>query len=471
MKTNHLIPDLTRKILIDGATLCSAPCKQRNASIQSIHLVSKRLLQETDDRVKKLFELFPSIIQPPKYQKDPKHDVYHHITTDNGPPHFEKSRRLYPDTEKGVKKSYAEMVKIGLCRFSKSQWASPIVVVKNRKNEIRIVGDYRGVNARTLPDRYPMPNLQNCTFNLANKRVFSVVDLVRAFHNIRVFPNDICKTAQTSPVGLFEYTRMPFGLKNAPATFQRFIDSILFDLDFVFCYLDDILIFSDNEEQHNEHLNILFQRLCDYGLTINLTKCKFFVEQVDFLGQHISREGFQPTSERIEFIKNLKRPNTIAALRRVLGILNFYRPFCRGAAELLASLNELLKGQTKKRDRTRINWSPNLSTCFDKAKDAFVNYTLLHFPTDNLKLLLTCDASGSAIGAVLEQLTQSGERQPLGFFSAKLNETQQKWSTYDRELYAVYAGVEHFSYLIEGHDLTLITDHKPLLYLHVYEQK
>ena len=284
------------------------------------------------------------------------------------------------------------MLKNGIIRPSNSQWATPLVPVKEEGKKLRIVGDYRRLNVRTSVERYPIPNIQDSTQMLHGKKMFSVVDLVRAYHNIPVFPQHVHKTAVITPIGLFEYTRMPFGLRNAGATYQRFMNSILFDLPFVFCYIDDVLIFSDSPEEHR-----VLARFQKYGLSINMQKSKFFVTEVNFLGYKISQHGMIPLPERIEFIRSMEKPKTITELRRTLGILNYYRRFTRVAAKYLAPLNEVLRGHTRKKDRTQIKCTPELEEAFEEARKAFIEYTLLHFPKEGAQLMLTCGAPGKHI--------------------------------------------------------------------------
>ena len=457
-----ILIDLQRRRLIDSLTLCSCECWSVPADQISVHSVTIQN-KNFDERVRKLLHNYPSLSCPPQYMVQPKHEVVHHIDT-RGPPVASKPRRLRPDVEKTVRKEIQNMLQCGLLRPSRSQWASPIHLVHG-KHGMRIVGDYKGLNERTVADKYPLPNIQDCTSKLANASVFSCLDLVRAFHNIPVAEDDIRKTAIVSPVGLFEYSRMPFGLKNAPATFQRFLNSILFDLDFVFVYLDDILVFSENPNDHAKHLDIIFKRLADNGIALNLKKCRFFADSVDYLGHTITAQGYTPTAERVEYMKKLEKPKTIMALRKILGVFNFYRRFTKSAAECLAPLNELLKGHSSKRDRTEIVWTKELTDSFIRARNAFVNYSLLFFPSNDCELILTSDASSVAYGSVLEQVTKTGERQPIGFYSGKFTESQIKWATYDKELHAIYAGTQNFEHLIQGRNVTFVTDHKPLVFM------
>jgi cleavage and polyadenylation specificity factor subunit 1 len=232
----------------------------------------------------------------------------------------ENHKNFTPASKKKVKNEFNEMTQAGVCRRSNSQWAAPLVPKRKKDGTLQICSDYKSLNSVTTHDRYPLPLLQNFTISLRGKNVFSKIDLFRAFYNIKMFPDHICKTAIITPVGLFKYLKMPFGLKNAAATYQRFMDSILSDLPFVFCYIDDISIDSATLTEHYAHLNTLFQCLNEFNLKINIKKSVFCANDLIFLGSHISSEGFRPTNERIKFFKNMKRSLTISALQKIIGI-------------------------------------------------------------------------------------------------------------------------------------------------------
>ncbi|UYV77645.1 hypothetical protein LAZ67_15001806, partial [Cordylochernes scorpioides] len=251
---------------------------------------------------------------------------------------------------------------------------------------------------------------------------------------------------------------MSFGLRNAPSTFQRCIHQTLP----TFPYLDDILIASESEEEHQNHLKIAFERFSKYGLRINMEKSVFGVKEIEFLGYLITPEGFSPLPERVKFIQEYKLPTTIQELRAFLGMLNFYRPFLKDAAETQSILHDYLKG-SKKKDKRLINWTEEAKEIFNKCKNDLAKATLLSCPNSELPLSLCTDASNWAIGAVLQQYEKEAWK-PIALFSKKLNESQKNYSTYDRELLSIYMSIKHFKYMLEGRTFKIFTDHKPLVF-------
>ncbi|GBP63632.1 hypothetical protein EVAR_54462_1 [Eumeta japonica] len=354
-----------------------------------------------------LLSEYLNIIKAISFKETSSHSVAHHIET-TGPPVFVKARPLQPDRYRIVKEEFQTMMDMGICRPSKGPWASPLHVVPKKDWQIRSCEDYRRLNAVTKPDRYPIPRLQDFTYILTKKKIFSRIDINRAYHHIPIHEKDIEKTAIIIPFQLFDFPRMIFGLRNTAQTFQRFLNhTVLQGLDFLVAYIDDIIIASDDIEQHRGHLKALFSRLDSYGITINLSRCPFEKDKINFLGYKVSTSGISPLEEKVKAIVVYTRPKTIVELRRFLGMLNFYRSYLPRAAEYQAILYKHIHGANKK-DKTPIDWTPDDERAFEKCK--------------------------------------------------------QKYSAYDRELLAMYMAIEHFRNQIEGRRLTIYTDPKPITY-------
>lgn len=394
-----------------------------------------------------------------------QHDTVHRIDTGSSQPTHARARQLHPEKLKHAQTEFRRLLDTGVIRPSSSSWASPLHMVRKQKDgqptsEWRPCGDYRALNRITKPDSYPLPHIQCFTRSLHGSKVFSKLDLAKAFHQIPVAPEDVPKTAIITPFGLFEYLRMPFGLRNAAQSFQRFIDTVLRDLDFALAYIDDILIFSDSQEAHLHHLEVLFRRLQQYGLRLQPGKCEFMKPELQFLGHLVTPEGIRPSPTKLDVITDWPKPVNVKELRSLLGFLNFYRRFVPHYADIIGPLQDLLT--TSLRSSCNFIWKQQHSNTLEAIKSALTSNLLLHHPDpDCTSYQLVTDASSHAIGAALHQMTADGPV-PIGMFSRKLTTTQQRYSTFDRELLAAYLSALHFRNLITGRNVTLFTDHKPL---------
>ena len=372
-----------------------------------------------------LLQEFPELLTPHFNNPLNKHGVEHHIVT-HGPPTHAHARRLDKDKLSAAKAEFLKMEEMGIVRRSKSPWSSPLHVVPKSDETWRPCGDYSCLNASTEDDRYPLPHIQDFTNHLAGCSIFSKIDLIRGYYQISMATSSIPKTAVVTPFGLWEFLRMPFGLKNAAQSFQRLMDGVLRDVSFAFVYLDLILVASHSAKEHIQHLQQLFKLLSANGLIIKKTKCVFGAKELDFLGHHVSSTGITPLPDRISALQESKPPTYRTSLQRFLGMVNYYHRFLHGIAATLAPLHAQASGKGQK-----IDWSKECQEAFDKTKEMLSKAVLLLHPRSDAVTSLTVDASNTAIGGQLEQ--RHGRLWvPLAFFSRKLSEAEQKYSAFDR---------------------------------------
>ena len=254
---------------------------------------------------------------------------------------------------------------------------------------------------------------------------------------------------------------MPFGLRNAAQTFQRFMDQVLRGVPAAYDYIDDVLIASATPEQHLKDLRTVFERLASHGIVINSNKCLFGVSNLDFLGHHIDRHGITPLPEKVQAVRDFPQPHSQRQLRRFIGLVNFYHRFLPHCAELMNPLHSLLASAKPKSQA--LTWSDTAQAAFNATKDTLAKASLLSYPTTDAPTCLMTDASDTGVGAVLQQHF-NGTWHPIAFFSKKMSPAETRYSTFDRELLAVYLAIKHFRHYLEGRMFHVLTDHKPLTY-------
>jgi len=463
----NLLPDCANNQLVDGTTGLKSGCLFINSAQVSVKTVDFG----GNTPYHKILVEFPDCTKPPGIAREIKHSTVHYINTTDGAPVTARPRRLATDKLRIAQKVFAEMLQVGTARLSMSSWASPLHLTPKKDLTWRPCGDYRALNARTIPDKYPVRHIGDFNHNLAGASVFSTIDLVKAYQQIPVHPPDICKTAIITPFGLYEFPFMGFGLRNAGQTFQRFVDEVVRGLDFCFAYIDDILVFSRNSSEHAEHLRILFTKLNEYGIVINSAKCVFGAEEVSFLGYRVNAKGTRPPEDRIKDLMDFPPPKTVQGMRRFLGMINFYRKFLPCAAKFQAPLIDAVTA-TQGKGKAPFLWTPQREESFNNCKQSLATATMLVHPDPKAQIGLFTDASGTHIGSCLQQRTHDNtDWQPLAYFSRKLTNKQAEWPTYYRELLAVYESVQHFRHILEVQHVTIYTDHKPLVHAFVQRRE
>jgi hypothetical protein len=301
-------------------------------------------------------------------------------------------------------------------------------------------------------DKYPIRTLQDFNAEMAGETIFSKIDLVKGYHQIPIHPDDVMKTAIITPFGLFEFVRMPFGLKNSAQAFQRLMDKILRGIPHAFVYIDDILVASSSPDEHIRDLTAVFDALETNGMIINKANCVFGVDTINFLGHCITAEGIAPLPDKVRAIVEYPRPDDTAGLQRFLGTLNYYHRFVNHAADVLRPLYGALQGKPAPKT---VTWTPELNASFDGAKCALAEATCLIHPVDGADTCLHVDASQVAMGASLEQYL-GGQRKPVGFWSKPLrsigSHPETGWPAFD-----------HFKYFLEGRPFALYTNQNMLV--------
>lgn len=392
--------------------------------------------------------------------------IKHNIRTiDENPVYVRRYR--YPEVHKNeVKKQIKDLLDKKIIRPSISPWSFPIVIVPKKTDQSgnekwRIAIDYRKLNEKTIDDKFPIPNIDELLDQLKNAKYFSALDLASGFHQIELDEQSIEKTAFATDEGHYEFLRMPFGLKNAPSTFQRFMNRVLKPIINKICivYMDDILIFSETPEKHLADIQTVLQLLEKENLKIQLDKSYFFQTEIVFLGHKISEKGIEPNPEKIEVVKNFPLPKSVKEIKSYLGMIGYYRKFIPNFSKLTKPMTKYLKKDIKLNihDQEYID-------AFQASRNILINYPILQHPDFNRPFVLTTDASQFAIGAILSQGTPPNDL-PIAYASRTLNEAEIKYSTIEKELLAVVWATKYFRPYLFGQKFTIYTDHRPLTWL------
>lgn len=421
------------------------------------------IYNELDAWMQEFPELFSGEGQPTG-----KTDVaFMHIDTGEHPSIRQRPYRI-PITKKlVVERELEKMLAEDIVEPSSSPWASPITLVTKKDGGVRFCVDFRKLNSITKKDAHPLPHMQDIFDSLAGSKVFSTLDLKSGFWQIPMDENSVEKTAFITHKGLFQFKRMPFGLCNASAVFQRVMNKVLspFIGKFVMVYIDDIVIYSKSPEEHEEHLRLVFKALQDSGLKLKPSKCNLRVPEVKLLGFIIDEHGRRSDPEKTAAIDNMVAPKNASEVRSFLGMTGYHRHHIPNYAELAYPLVRLTKKYAKFR------WNKEEIDAWDSLKKELVSERVMAHPQLDKPYRLYTDASAYSVGAILVQLDDDGVERPVMYLSKQLSSAQMKYATIEREAFAVVYALQKLRPYLYGAEFVILTDHKPLKSLFLQEQK
>lgn len=374
-------------------------------------------------------------------------------------------QRYYPVSpfkQKIIDEELESMLRDGVIEPSRSAWSSPICLVRKKDDSYRFCVDYRLLNEATIKDAYPIPYISAILDRLRDAKYLSSIDIKSAFWTVPLSESSREYTAFTVPGrGLFQFRRMPFGLTNSPATWQRIVDNVLgADLQpSVMVYLDDIILISQDFDEHLRLLSLVFDRLLEAGLIVSLEKCQFCRSELKYLGYVVDRQGLRPDPSKVEAIVGIPPPKNVTEIRRFIGTASWYRRFVPSFSSTISPLTNLTKKNVK------WSWTSDCDVAFRSIKEALITAPILTCPDFSRPFILQTDASAYGLGAVLSQTFDEGEK-VICFLSRSLTKQEMKLTVTEKECLAVIWSVEKLRHYLEGVHFTVITDHHSLLWLH-----
>ena len=383
-------------------------------------------------------------------------------------PIYQRARRFSPPVNDAIEEQCKELHNLDIIEPSISPWSSPVVPVIKPDKSLRLCVDYRKLNKVTVPDRFPMPNLTDSVFSLQGIKYFTSLDLVRGYYQLPLAEESKEYTAFSTAQGHWQFKRLSFGLKNAPAVFQREMQRILreFPKSLVIIYIDDILILGRTFEEHLKLVNRVLAILQKHGLKIKLSKCSWFQTEVQFLGHLVGRTGMQKLPEYVKKVEEFPKPTTVREMRGFLGLVNFQRKFIPRCSTICKPLFAVTGGR-KRQGNKKVLWTPEMDLAFERLKDLIKEQIQLSFPDyspDAKPLELFVDASGEGAGACLCQ-EQGGTRVVIAYNSMTFLDAETRYSAIERELSALRWGVKSFRSFLYGRFFIVYSDHRPLIYL------
>ena len=385
------------------------------------------------------------------------------ISTGDALPVASHPYRIPDRLKEGVRDEVQKLMALGIAVPSQSPWASPVVPVPKSDGSVRVCVDFRRLNELTISDPYYMVTLEEILERVGNSSVVSKLDLCKGFYQIEVEEASMEKTAFITPFGKFQFTRMPFGLKNAPAVFQRTMEVVLNQCyEYSAPYIDDIVVFSKRGAEHSQHLRKVFNELRKFGLTVKEAKCEFGKLRLEYLGHIIGGGVLAVPEHRAAAMADFIQPKTKKQLRSFLGAASYYRKFVKG----YANMSSVLSPATSKPAPSVVQWNKEMLEAFNAIKVCLVHVCVLTIPSQEDIFVLHTDASGAGIGATLNVI-RDGEERPAAYFSRQLQGAQQRYSATELEGLAIFKSILFFAHFLFGRHFTVVTDHKALVsFLH-----
>ncbi|KAG1925740.1 interleukin-1 receptor accessory protein-like 1-A [Pimephales promelas] len=406
--------------------------------------------------------------------------VAHRIELIEHVPFKERTRRVSPADFEDLRKHLLDLLASEIIEESNSPYASPVVLVRKKNGDLRMVVDYRKLNKLTKGDAYPLPRIEETFTLLSGSKWFTVLDLKSGYYQLEVEESDRPKTAFTTPFGNWQFRRLPQGLTNSPATFQRTMEKVMAGLNLqeVIAFLDDLIIFSDTLEEHEARLMKVLQRISAFGLKLAPSKCKFFQTSVRYLGHVISAQGIHPDPDKISALTEWLIPKTVRDLRSFLGFAGYYRRFVESYSQIVKPLNALLQGEFSTRGRSTSSyrvrskaqslagkWDNECQVAFDTIIQKLTTAPVLAFADWKLPYILHTDASVTGIGAALYQV-QDGKTRVIAYASRGLSKSEKNYPVHKLEYLALkWAVCEKFHDFLYGTKFTVLTDNNPLVYV------
>jgi RNase H-like domain found in reverse transcriptase/Reverse transcriptase (RNA-dependent DNA polymerase)/Integrase zinc binding domain/Integrase core domain/Zinc knuckle len=386
--------------------------------------------------------------------------VHHNIYT-TGHPTRSKPYRHSKVVREYIDKHIQEWLQDGTIVPSSSEYASPVVVVgkKDEVENMRVCIDYRRLNQQSVKDAFPLPNIEDMLYKLNGAVVFTKLDLKSAYHQISIAPEHRHKTAFIHNDGLYEFVRMPFGLCNAPATFQRYMFMCVLGITNCMPYMDDILIFSHDIKNHVEDVRRVLQRFSENGLRLKLKKCQFGLSSVKYLGHVVSKDGIQVNPEKVECVLAMSAPKNVKMLQSFLGLCNYYNKFIPSYAKICKPFFHLL------RKGVSYVWSDECEQAFVTMKQRLTSAPVLMTPDFSKPFTIHTDASMDGVGAILSQKDDNGHEHPIIYISRALKPAEKNYHTTHQELLAVMFALKKFRPYILGQKINIFTDHQPLVHI------